>query len=241
LAGRLRSDPRAQQYCGLILEGVNRIAALVEQVLAASSPQRLSFAPVNIHRVLHQALRMAGLHPHPPAGVMIEQLFDPSLPEISADAAALERAFLNLVRNAVEAIGPGGIIRLRTRMETEFRLSAEGRRLQFLRVEVSDSGRGMNAAEMAQLFTPFFTTKHSGTGLGLVLSQRIVAAHGGKLWAEAGGADPSRPPPAIHTATAHPADSSEHRARDEEHRTRGMTFKVTLPVGVRDPEPSEAA
>jgi two-component system nitrogen regulation sensor histidine kinase GlnL len=237
LAGRLRDDPRAQQYCGLILEGVNRIAALVEQVLAASSPQRLTFEPVNIHRVLHQALRMAGLHPHAPDGVAIEQLFDPSLPEISADAAALERTFLNLVRNAAEAIGATGTIRLRTRMETEFRLTAEGRRRQFLRVEVSDSGRGLNAAEMAQLFTPFFTTKPSGTGLGLVLSQRIVAAHGGKLWAEAGGVNPSRPKPAIHLAESHHA----HPAYPEEHRARGMTFKVTLPVGPRDPEPSEAA
>jgi nitrogen-specific signal transduction histidine kinase len=237
LAGRLRDDPRAQQYCGLILEGVNRITALVEQVLAASSPQRLTFEPVNIHRVLHQALRMAGLHPHAPDGVTIEQLFDPSLPEISADAAALERTFLNLVRNAAEAIGATGTIRLRTRMETEFRLTAEGRRRQFLRVEVSDSGRGMNAAEMAQLFTPFFTTKPSGTGLGLVLSQRIVAAHGGKLWAEAGGVNPSRPKPAIHLAESHHA----HPAYPEEHRARGMTFKVTLPVGPRDPEPSEAA
>ena len=237
LAGRLREDPRAQQYCGLILEGVNRITALVEQVLAASSPQRLTFEPVNIHRVLHQALRMAGLHPQAPDGVTIEQLFDPSLPEISADAAALERTFLNLVRNAAEAIGATGTIRLRTRMETEFRLTAEGRRRQFLRVEVSDSGRGMNAAEMAQLFTPFFTTKPSGTGLGLVLSQRIVAAHGGKLWAEAGGVNPSRPTPAIHLAEPHHA----HPARPEEHRARGMTFKVTLPVGPRDPEPSEAA
>lgn len=237
LAGRLREDPRAQQYCGLILEGVNRITALVEQVLAASSPQRLTFEPVNIHRVLHQALRMAGLHPQAPDGVTIEQLFDPSLPEISADAAALERTFLNLVRNAAEAIGATGTIRLRTRMETEFRLTAEGRRRQFLRVEVSDSGRGMNAAEMAQLFTPFFTTKPSGTGLGLVLSQRIVAAHGGKLWAEAGGVNPSRPTPTIHLAEPHHA----HPARPEEHRARGMTFKVTLPVGPRDPEPSEAA
>jgi two-component system nitrogen regulation sensor histidine kinase GlnL len=243
LAGRLRADPRAQQYCGLILEGVNRITALVEQVLAASSPQRLSFEPVNIHRVLHQALRMAGLHPHPPDGVTVEQLFDPSLPEISADAAALERTFLNLVRNAAEAIGAAGTIRLRTRMETEFRLGAEGRRMQFLRVEVSDSGRGMNAAEMAQLFTPFFTTKSSGTGLGLVLSQRIVAAHGGKLWADAGGVSPSRPAPAIHAAEPHPVHPhpAHPPANPEEHRARGMTFKVTLPVGPRDPEPSEAA
>ncbi len=243
LSGRLRSDPRAQQYCGLILEGVNRIAALVEQVLAASGPHRLSFAPVNIHRVLHQALQMAGLYPHPPDGVTIEQQFDPSLPEISADAAALERTFLNLVRNAAEAIGAAGTIRLRTRMETEFRLTAEGRRRQFLRVEVSDSGRGMSAAEMTQLFTPFFTTKPSGTGLGLVLSQRIVAAHGGKLWAEAGGVNSARPATAIHpVAPHHHAHSGlTHPAVSEEHRARGMTFKVTLPVGPRDPEPSEAA
>jgi len=238
LAGRLRADPRALQYCGLILEGVNRITALVEQVLTASAPQRLNFEPVNIHRVLHQALRMAGLHPHPPEGVTIEQLFDPSLPEISADAAALERTFLNLVRNAVEAIGPSGTIRLRTRMETEFRLTAEGRRRQFLRVEISDSGRGMSAEELAQLFTPFFTTKPSGTGLGLVLSQRIVAAHGGKLWAEAGGVSPpARPTSAIHLAEPHHG----RHAHPEENRVRGMTFKVTLPVGLRDPEPSEAA
>jgi two-component system nitrogen regulation sensor histidine kinase GlnL len=243
LSGRLRSDPRAQQYCGLILEGVNRIATLVEQVLAASGPQRLSFAPVNIHRVLHQALEMAGLHPHPPAGVTVEQQFDPSLPEIIADAAALERTFLNLVRNAADAIGAAGTIRLRTRMETEFRLTAEGRRRQFLRVEVSDSGRGMSAAEMEQLFTPFFTTKPSGTGLGLVLSQRIVAAHGGKLWAEAGGVNPSRPATAIHpVAPHHHAHSGHsHPGHSEDHRARGMTFKITLPVGPRDPEPSEAA
>jgi two-component system, NtrC family, nitrogen regulation sensor histidine kinase GlnL len=227
LAARVRSDPRGQQYCGLILDGVNRIASLVEQVLAVSAPQRLQFAPTNIHRVLHQALAMAGLHPQPPSGVTVEQVFDPSLPEISADAGTLERVFLNLVRNAAEAIGHSGTIRLCTRIETEFRLTAEGRSLQFLRVEISDSGRGMNPEEMAQLFTPFFTTKPSGTGLGLVLSQRIIAAHGGKLWAEAGGVARAGAPRA-----AHPGDSTP---------ARGMTFKVTLPVGPREPDPAEAA
>jgi two-component system, NtrC family, nitrogen regulation sensor histidine kinase GlnL len=237
LSTRLRSDPRGQQYCGVILEGVNRIATLVEQVLIASTPQRLSFQHVNIHRVLHQALKLAGLHPNPPEGFVIEQHFDPSLPEISADAAALERAFLNLVRNAAEAIGQHGIIRLRTRMETEFRMTAEGRRHYFLRVEVSDSGRGMSSEEISQLFTPFFTTKPSGTGLGLVLSRQIIAAHGGKLWAEPGGVSASRRSAAIHGVPPHHG----HPGSSEDHRPPGMTFKVTLPVGPRDPEPSEAA
>jgi signal transduction histidine kinase len=95
-------------------------------------------------------------------------------------------------------------------MESEFRMTAEGRRRQFLRVEVSDSGPGLAQQEINQLFTPFFTTKPDGTGLGLVLSQRIVALHGGRLWASAGGVG-RRP------------GRSEHRA--------GMTFKITLPAG----------
>jgi len=210
LASMYPSETRAQQYCSVILDGVNRIAALVEQVLAVSAPQRLAQEPVNIHQVLHQALRMAGLYPSTPETVRIIQDFDPSLPEVAGDEAALERAFLNLVKNAAEAIGGKGVIRLHTRMESEFRMTAEGRRRQFLRVEISDSGPGLVQADINQLFTPFFTTKPDGTGLGLVLSQRIVALHGGRLWASASGVGkrPSRNAP-----------------------PSGMTFKVTLPAG----------
>jgi two-component system, NtrC family, nitrogen regulation sensor histidine kinase GlnL len=104
MAAMFPADLRARQYCGLILDGVKRIASLVEQVLAVSGPLRLKREPINIHQVLHQALRMAGAHPDPPAGIAIEQLFDPSLPEVSGDAAALERVFLNLIRNGLEAI-----------------------------------------------------------------------------------------------------------------------------------------
>ena len=205
LAAMFPKDERALQYCGLILEGVNRIASLVEQVLAVSTPQRLAEQPVNIHLVLHQALGLAGLFPTPPRGVEIKEDYDPSLPEVIGDAAALERAFLNLLKNAAEAIGGAGRIQLHTRMQTEFRMTAEGRRVQFLRVDISDSGAGMSEEALAQLFTPFFTTKPSGTGLGLVLSQRIFALHGGRLWATRGG---------ITVAKGGP----------------GMTFRVTLPV-----------
>ena len=209
LAGMFPDDARAQQYCGVILDGVNRIAALVEQVLVVSGPQRLAHEPVNIHMVLHQALRMAGLFPQPPAGVVVLQDFDPSLPDVIGDVGALERTFLNLIKNAVEAIGESGTIRLHTRIEREFRMTAGGRRRQFLRVEVSDSGVGIAEDQLAQLFTPFFTTKPAGTGLGLVLCQRIVALHGGRLWAQRGGVD---------------------RVKGTPTSKDGMTFKVTLPM-----------
>jgi two-component system nitrogen regulation sensor histidine kinase GlnL len=210
-------DARAQQYCSVILDGVNRIAALVEQVLMVSGPQRLAREPVNIHMVLHQAMRMAGLFPQPPEGVVVLQDFDPSLPDVVGDARALERTFLNLIKNAGEAIGASGTIRLHTRIEREFRMTAEGRRRQFLRVEVSDSGVGIPEDQLAQLFTPFFTTKPAGTGLGLVLCQRIIALHGGRLWAQRGGID---------------------RTNGAKSSREGMTFKVTLPMMPSEPRPS---
>jgi signal transduction histidine kinase len=166
------------------------------------------------------------------------------LPEISGDAAALERVFLNLIRNGLEAIAAlprsmhesastNGIgddaaaetgsaaqqwlkLRLRTALEPQLRMNVHGRRRQFLRVEVSDSGTGMTQEELQQLFTPFFTTKPAGTGLGLVLSQRIIAQHGGKLWAQLGGIG---------------RDTNGASSQSEQLLSRGMTFCVTLPIG----------
>ncbi len=100
LSGMFPDDARAKLYCGLILDGVNRIAGLVEQVLAATNPQRLRRESFNIHQVLHQALRMAGLMLSTTENIVVEQDFDPSLPEVNGDPAALERVFLNLIRNA---------------------------------------------------------------------------------------------------------------------------------------------
>ena len=217
MSGMFPDDSRAQQYCSVILDGVNRIASLVEQVLMVSGPQRLAQEPVNIHMVLHQAMRMAGLFPQPPEGVTVLQDFDPSLPDVVGDTGALERTFLNLIKNAAEAIGESGTIRLHTRIEREFRMTAEGRRRQFLRVEVSDSGVGIPEDQLSQLFTPFFTTKPAGTGLGLVLCQRIIALHGGRLWAQRGGVD---------------------RIKGAPSKEAGMTFKVTLPMMPSDKRPT---
>jgi two-component system nitrogen regulation sensor histidine kinase GlnL len=223
LAALFATDAQAQQYCEVISHGVERITSLVEQVLSASKPVRLKREPINIHRILHQALRSAGLFDVTLEGLTVEQLFDPSLPELIGDAEALEGVFLNLLRNAIDAIRQSPqsgqhTLRVRTAIESQFRVATQGKKRQFMRVEISDSGKGLTDEEMAQLFTPFFTTKAEGNGLGLVLSQRTVALHGGKLWAERGGVEPSVP-------------LSQSGTIDKVN-PRGMTFCVILPLGL---------
>jgi two-component system nitrogen regulation sensor histidine kinase GlnL len=237
LAAMLRGNRRAEQYCDLILDGVSRISHLVEQVMAAGTPQGLRREPLNVHRLLHQALRMTGLLPVPLPGINVEQRFDPSLPDALGDAQALERVFVNLIQNAIDAMHGHGTVMLRTRMVTDFHVTSEGRHKRFLEVEIADNGRGMNAAEFGRLFTPFFTTKPKGAGLGLVLSQRIVALHGGKLWAERGSVLAAR----HGEGNNHRAGETEVAAVDLEERIAGMTMHLLLPVASGDKDDGEAA
>ena len=237
LAAMLRGNRRAEQYCDLILDGVSRISHLVEQVMAAGTPQGLRREPLNVHKLLHQALRMTGLLPAPPPGIHVEQRFDPSLPDALGDAQALERVFVNLIQNAIDALHGSGTVMLRTRMVTDFHVTSEGRHQRFLEVEIADNGRGMNAAEFGRLFTPFFTTKPKGAGLGLVLSQRIVALHGGKLWAERGSVLAAR----LGEGNNHRAGATEVAAVDLEERIAGMTMRLLLPVASGDKDDGEAA
>jgi two-component system sensor histidine kinase HydH len=89
---------------------------------------------------------------------------------IAADADLLHRAVSNLVLNAIEAMGKGGTLTLRT---SEASSSA--------RIEVSDTGAGLAPEESARLFTPYYTTKPQGTGLGLAIVQSIISDHGGRI------------------------------------------------------------
>jgi signal transduction histidine kinase len=102
--------------------------------------------------------------------VDLRKTFDPSLPPVYADAEQLWEAFLNLIRNAVDAMPAGG----------NLTVSAKRNGAEVL-VSVSDNGRGMTEEEARNLFVPFFTTKSDGTGLGLAYAQQVINEHGGKI------------------------------------------------------------
>jgi two-component system, NtrC family, sensor kinase len=105
-------------------------------------------------------------------GRMLELNVEQGLPKVPYDPARLRQALLNLLRNAAEAAGHGGTVRLSAK---------RGGKLGGVRIAVEDTGPGVPDDVKARLFEPFFTTKPSGTGLGLLLTAEIVKEHRGEL------------------------------------------------------------
>jgi two-component system nitrogen regulation sensor histidine kinase GlnL len=178
------ASPNVDRFTTLITREVDRVSALLEQLLELTRPPRLKLAAVNVHRVLQEVLLLEGA-----AGstdLAVRCVFDPSLPDVWADEAQLRQVFLNLTKNALEAMERAGTLTITTRMETDFHvLRDSGRgRGQFLTVEIEDTGPGIAPEDCERIFAPFFSTKSNGTGLGLAVSQRLVTQHGGLIHVE---------------------------------------------------------
>ncbi len=176
------SDDKSKRAADLIVREVDRIALLVEDFMVFTKGDELRLAPLNIHRVLDDVLALAMLDP---IGRQIEvhREFDPSIPEFIGDADRLIQVFLNLTRNALQAMeDQDGTLVISTRMTLDHRLSSkDGRHLPTLMVKLIDNGPGIDAATLEKLATPFFTTRIGGTGLGLAVSRHWVAKHEGTL------------------------------------------------------------
>ena len=186
LEARLADQPELSEYTGVIAREVNRLSALVEDLLTLGAPPKPRLAPLNIHRVIQQVVSV--IEPEcARCGIRLQFGFDPSLPDVLADEAQLSQVFLNVLRNACEAMVGGAVVAsgrdsvtISTRMETDFHILRDhDRSSKFLRVEIADQGPGIDPQTAAQIFEPFFTTKARGTGLGLAISHKIVAEHGG--------------------------------------------------------------
>jgi two-component system nitrogen regulation sensor histidine kinase GlnL len=196
-------DDNDRELTGLIMDEVQRIVGLVDRMEAFSDPRPAERTGVNIHQVLERVIRVAetGFGKN----IRISELYDPSLPMVLGNRDQLIQVFLNLVKNAAEAVPEKkGEIRITTAYRHGVRLAISGssERVELpLEVTISDNGPGVPDDLAAHMFDPFVTTKPSGTGLGLALVAKIINDHGGII----------------------EFDTAE----------RGATFRINLPV-VRD-------
>lgn len=182
LIGMAASDERGRKVSKLIVGEVDRISNLVDELMVFARGDRLELESVNIHRPLDALLDLLELE-RGYEKIEIKRLYDPSLPEIQADPARLQQAFLNLARNAMQAMEEtGGTLVLSTRMSLENRIvSPDGRPRPTIEISFEDDGPGIPADLHHRLSTPFFTTKRKGTGLGLSVARHWIRRHDGRL------------------------------------------------------------
>lgn len=181
LERELPAESELHDYTRVMIREVQRVNRIVEELLELASPRPLQPTKVNLHKILGDILilqRGGGEGKN----ITFQQQFDPSIPPILGDEALLTQLFLNLVKNAVEAVGEAGLVRVTSRVLADYSMTPKGeRRARLVAVEISDDGPGIGKEEMEHLFTPFYTTKAKGTGLGLAICQKIVSEHRGMI------------------------------------------------------------
>lgn len=216
LMGMETSDDRGRKVSQLIVGEVDRISNLVDELMVFARGDRLEIESVNIHRPLDSLLDLLELE-RGYEEIEIERLYDPSLPEIQADPARLQQAFLNLARNAMQAMEEsGGKLVLSTRMTLEHRImSPTGQPLPTIEVSFRDTGPGIPAALQHRLATPFFTTKKKGTGLGLSVTRHWIHRHNGRLRIESDEGQGTRVD--VHLPL-HPLSADPSTAKDPQRR-----------------------
>ncbi len=175
-------NPEQQEYLDVVISEVDRINRLIERMMSFTRPKELNIKETNIHKVLKD-ITLLEQEAVANKNIRLEQVYDPSLPSIQADEDQLKQVFFNLIRNAIDASSDKGKIQLVTRVGTGYSIKASQNATpgQSIVVEIVDSGTGISEADMKNLFTPLFTTKSKGSGLGLPISLKIVENHGGKI------------------------------------------------------------
>ena len=172
-----------REFTDIMIREVDRVNQLIEQLLDLSRPAQLNLAPVNIHQILEDVL-MLECQAIGDKELYVKKCFDPSLPPIRGDRAQLTQVFLNLVKNAFQAMDSGALV-VTTRVETDYHIREHGTAPnRFIWVDLADQGLGICEADLPHIFSPFFTTKNNGTGLGLATCYRIIKEHGGTIRVE---------------------------------------------------------
>jgi len=181
LTRRFDDEQFRAKFQSVVPRELERINGIVERLLELARPTPLSFSAVRLPALLERVVELYAEEMETRA-VEVTREYARDLPVVWVDAEAIYQVFVNLVRNALDAMPSGGRLTLRVGWSDDDvvrpRRHPGARRV---RVEIQDSGAGISAVDADRVFNPFFTTKVGGTGLGLALTHKIVEDHGGTI------------------------------------------------------------
>ncbi|MFY0544288.1 PAS domain-containing sensor histidine kinase [Brevibacillus sp. H7] len=159
-----------QDYLSIMLSELNRIEYIISEFLVLAKPQNVVYKERDVRPLLEHIIALAETHAimH---NVQIAAVYEKELPLVKCEENQLKQVFLNLLKNAVEAMSGGGEVRVEVRWEQQ----------KNLLIRFVDQGCGIAEERIPKLGEPFYTTKEKGTGLGLMVSYKIIENHGGTI------------------------------------------------------------
>jgi len=167
LEGREREE--LEEAIAICRAEITRLDSIVSQFLQAIRPSKPVLHPENLNSLIEEALRFFAPE-IADRDIVVEAELRPDLPVLELDRDQMKQAFYNVIKNSFEAMKRRGILRIRTDMDATH-----------VSMSFTDTGGGMSAESLSRVFEPYFTTKSSGSGLGLLIVRRIVREHGGEM------------------------------------------------------------
>jgi len=176
LKRKFEPDSSEYKYVTTALQGVDRISRIVEVTLNFSKPTIPEVKDLNINEIIPISLELVSTAIKRKE-IKIEFNFSDDLPLICADTKQIQQVFINLLKNAADAIETRGTITISTYIETDSKYNKG----DYVTTSIADTGKGIPPEDLSKIFNPFFTRKPDGTGLGLPITQRIIHQHNGVI------------------------------------------------------------
>lgn len=174
-------DPALHRYAELIRDETDRMKRLLDDLSQLTEGGVLAPRTVNLHRMLDDLIQLQR-HGREWQAIEVVREYDPSIPEVEVDPDRLAQVFLNLMRNAAQAMSGKGRLLVRTRFRPALRISNdEEPGAGIVSVDFEDTGPGIAEEDLPHVFTPFFSRRPRGTGLGLAIAQHWIVRHGGSI------------------------------------------------------------
>ncbi|WP_066306266.1 ATP-binding protein [Bacillus sp. FJAT-29814] len=167
---QLEANPVANEYYPIMIQEIDRINAIVDDLMYLGKPREPKYEKANIEQIINYTLSLTN-HQAVENGVTVETIKREPIPIVDCDEGRLKQLFINLIKNAIEAMPDGGRVRIYIQVLDNKKLG----------ISIEDEGPGISKESINNLFEPFYTTKKDGTGLGLIVSHQIAKDHNGDL------------------------------------------------------------
>lgn len=164
------SNPNSSGFYPIMIQEIERINSIVDDLMYLGKPREINFKKADIKGIVDYTVSLICQQAEV-QGVKVEMDTDATIPLIDCDEKQLKQVFINLLKNAVEAMPDGGLLKIQMKMTKE----------SSLLIVVEDEGPGIEVDRLEHIFEAFYTTKKDGTGLGLVVTKEIIEGHGGSL------------------------------------------------------------